>query len=275
MFAARTDNGSITAYKTGKVLFQGHSPDVEAKKWGATVQKSKPKKEITHEYSPPESLFTSSHIGSDEAGTGDFFGPMTVAAAYVPEEKISKLKELGVRDSKNLKDDKIKVIAKEIIRLGIPYSLIVLHNKKYNRLQQNGWTQGKMKTILHHQVIAKVSEKIAPEQPAGILIDQFSEPSSYLRHLKSETKEIQKNVYFITKAESYSIAVAAASIIARTSFLHQMDKLSEQTGVLLPKGAAKKVDQAASNIIKKDGPEALGTCAKTHFANTKKAEAYL
>ena len=87
VFAAKTDSCSITAYKSGKVLFQGKDPQKEASKWGSVIDgaSSANKKNSTnaHTYVPPSSLFSSSHIGSDEAGTGDYFGPITVAAAYV------------------------------------------------------------------------------------------------------------------------------------------------------------------------------------------------
>ncbi len=278
VFAAKTPDCSITAYKSGKVLFQGKGSDKEASKWGDKNGKSPLKTKQTarkkHAYAPPEGLFTSSHIGSDEAGTGDFFGPITVAAVYVTAEQIPLLKELGVKDSKNLTDEKISAIAKALIAQSIPYSLVVLRNEKYNRLQAKGWSQGKMKTMLHHHALEKVSKKIAPERPSGILIDQFSEPGVYINHLKSERFVLQDNVYFMTKAESHSIAVAAGSILARASFVNEMNKLSKKMGIELPKGASQKVDQTAARIIQRHGKQALGEIAKLHFANTKKAEAY-
>ncbi|SDM96708.1 ribonuclease HIII [Sediminibacillus halophilus] len=278
VFAAKTSDCSITAYNSGKVLFQGKGSDKEAGKWGI-VNKDNPSKtkqttRKIHSYSPPQKLFTSSHIGSDEAGTGDFFGPITVAAAYVTADQIPFLKQLGVRDSKNLTDEKIETIAKALLAHSIPYSLVVLRNEKYNHLQKKGWSQGKMKTMLHHHALEKLSNKIAPERPEGILIDQFSDPGVYINHLKSERSVLQENVYFMTKAESYSIAVAAGSILARASFVNEMNKLSKKMGIELPKGASQKVDQTAAGIIQKHGKQALGEIAKLHFANTKKAEAY-
>jgi ribonuclease HIII len=280
IFAAKTTNASITAYKSGKVLFQGKSPEIEANRWGSAQQEqTAPKQKQSssnkaHGYAPPTTLFTSSHIGSDEAGTGDYFGPITVAAAYVTAEQIPLLKEIGVKDSKNLTDDMIQSIAKKLVHMNIPYSLVVLHNEKYNKLQAKGWTQGKMKTMLHHHAITKLLEKIAPNKPDGILIDQFSQPNVYKNHLKTENAFLQDNVYFMTKAESYSISVAAGSIIARASFVKQMDKLSEAVGVTLPKGASQKVDKVAASIIKNVGKQKLDEIAKVHFANTQKAEGY-
>ncbi|MGI8316845.1 ribonuclease HIII [Halobacillus mangrovi] len=276
VFAAKTNNCTITAYKSGKVLFQGKNPDAEAARWGSaeqTTSQPKAKSKKHHAFHPDSSLFTRSHIGSDEAGTGDYFGPITVAAAYVTEDQIPVLKSLGVRDSKNLSDSQITELAKDIVALKIPYSLLRLNNKKYNQWQRKGWSQGKIKTLLHHQALDRLLEKISPERPEGILIDQFSQPEVYQKHLRSEKLKLQENVYFMTKAESYSIAVAAGSIIARSAFVKAMNQMEFDTGLPIPKGASGKVDQAAAEIIKAYGEEKLEELAKVHFANTKKAKA--
>ncbi|QKY69623.1 ribonuclease HIII [Lentibacillus sp. CBA3610] len=274
IFRAKTANAVITAYKSGKVLFQGKNPAAEADKWTEIKEDEPVTPKNTRKqtgYTPPDTLLSSSHIGSDEAGTGDYFGPITTAAVFVKQEEMELLKELGVRDSKNLKDASIRKIANDILKLDMPYSLLVLRNEKYNQLQRRGWSQGKMKAMLHHHAITNVLNKVNASETDGILIDQFCEPDVYKRHIASEKEQLPDNTYFMTKAESYSIAVAAASIIARTSFLKEMDHLSEKAGFTLPKGASGKVDQAAARIIKSNGREILDTCAKTHFANTKKA----
>lgn len=278
VFRAKTDSAVITAYKSGKVLFQGSTPEVEANKWTNTqteTTKKTTKSTAQTIYTPPEGIFQNDHIGSDEAGTGDYFGPFTVACTYVEKHQIHILKEIGVQDSKNLTDPVIKKISKEIIRLGIPYSLLILHNQKYNILQKKGWSQGKMKAMLHHHAINKLLGKISDKPLSGIVIDQFCDPAVYKRYLASEQEKMADNTYFITKGESHSIAVAAGSIIARTSFLNEMDKLSEQVGIELLRGASNKVDQRIAQVIREKGADILDTCAKVHFANTKKSEQYL
>lgn len=274
VFRAKTQHAVITAYKSGKVLFQGKDPKAEAEKWAVGNQENpaKPKKNRpSTAFTTPETLLTGSHIGSDEAGTGDYFGPITTAAVFIKKDQIALLKELGVKDSKNLSDPTIRQIAGDILKLEMPYSLLVLRNEKYNHLQKQGWSQGKMKAMLHHHVITNVLNKIDPAQAEGILIDQFCEPAIYKRHIASEREKLPEATYFMTKAETYSIAVAAASIIARTSFLKEMDQLSEKAGFTIPKGASGRVDQAAARLIKSKGQEKLNAFAKTHFANTKKA----
>lgn len=274
VFSAKANGCTITAYKSGKVLFQGGSAELEAAKWGTvspTVKKEKgPSLSKTPAgYQPPPNIANLSIIGSDEVGTGDFFGPITVVAAYVKKEQIQLLQELGVKDSKNLKDPQICAIAKDLIQT-IPYSLLILHNEKYNELQQQGFSQGKMKALLHNQAINNLLSKLAPEKPDGLLIDQFAEPAIYFKHLYG--KQVYKeNVYFSTKAEGVHLAVAAASIIARYSFIKEFDKLSEKAGVVIPKGAGAQVDIAAAKMIQKKGSEFLASITKKHFANTEKA----
>ncbi|MCA1063636.1 ribonuclease HIII [Rossellomorea sp. AcN35-11] len=268
VFVAKPSGCTITAYKSGKVLFQGANGEGESSQWGASGPKVKsPSKGTT---ALPENFAQWSVIGSDEVGTGDFFGPITVVSAYVKKEHIPLMKELGVKDSKNLSDPQIIKIARDLIAT-IPYSLLTLHNPKYNELQEKGMTQGKMKALLHNQAILKLLEKMDPEQPDGILIDQFVEKNTYFKHVSAQKKIQRDRVYFSTKGESIHLAVAAASIIARYAFLKEMDKLSARAGVDIPKGAGKHVDVAAAKIIQRKGMEELKSMTKWHFANSGKA----
>jgi ribonuclease HIII len=274
VFSAKANGCTITAYKSGKVLFQGGTAEAEAVKWGIQTQPDKKSTQVSAKktpvgFQPPTNISSLSIIGSDEVGTGDFFGPITVVAAYVKKEQIPLLQELGVKDSKNLKDPQIMAIAKDLIHT-IPYSLLVLHNEKYNELQQQGMSQGKMKALLHNQAINHLISKIAPEKPDGLLIDQFVDPLIYFKHLQGKNI-VKENIYFSTKAEGVHLAVAAASIIARYSFVKEFEQLTEKVGVIIPKGAGAQVDIAAAKIIQKRGSQYLATITKKHFANTEKA----
>lgn len=273
-FQAKTPLASITAYSSGKVVFQGKTPEQEANQWNAQPEKEKKPKPAPeqHAYHPDEKLFTSAHIGSDEAGTGDYFGPITVCALYADKEQIEKLKAIGVKDSKHLTDEKITAIAQKIVAMDLPYRLMRLSNKKYNLWQEKGWSQGKMKALLHHRAISNLLEDIEPVKPDGILIDEFAKPEIYKRHIRSEGTPLPENTYFMTKAESYSIPVAAASILARSLFVKEMNKLSTHFDMTIPKGASPKVDRAAAEILKKHGEQALRDATKWHFATTAKAK---
>ena len=278
VFSAKVNGATITAYKSGKVLFQGSNTASEAGKWGSSPSPAMKKSTSSfttkrnvsdHAFRPPATINQLSIIGTDEAGTGDYFGPVTVAAAYVSTEHIRVLEDMGIRDSKTIKDPQILILGRKITEM-IPYSLLVLRNEKYNELQRKGYSQGKMKAMLHEQAINHLLGKLNGVKPDGILIDQFCEPGVYFRHTATNGKR-EVPLYFSTKAESISTAVAAASVIARYAFLKHMDLLSEQAGVTIPKGASSKVDDTAALIIAKKGEAALAPLAKMHFANTEKA----
>lgn len=279
VFTAKVAQCNITAYKSGKVLFQGANAESEAMKWNAkqiTVGTSAPKKSTVkqHSYSPPANIGQLSIIGSDEVGTGDYFGPITVAAAYVESSKIPLLKEFGVRDSKNVKDPEILQIAAQL-KHAVPFTLLSLDNVKYNALQSKGMSQGKIKAYLHNLALKKLIEKIKPVTAEGILIDQFAKPDVFFGYLKDQEMFEAKNIYLSTGGESIHVSVAAASILARAAFVKKFDELSREAGFVIPKGAGPAVDQAAAKLIQAKGIASLNTFTKQHFANTEKAKKLL
>lgn len=275
-FRARTPNAAITGYHSGKVVFQGKQCELEAHAWQKEgVDTNSPTRPQTKQQSIPQDILTKTHIGSDETGTGDYFGPMTVCAVYVEENQIELLKELGVQDSKNLTDKRILSITEDLLHTDIIYSLLTLPNDIYNKRQEQGWTQGKMKALLHHHAHKNVLKKLDNKPYQGIIVDQFVQESTYKKHLQSEGEQLLPKTFFLTKAESHSIAVATASLIARTRFVREMDRLSNELGIELIKGASKKVDMTISKVIQKFGRKKLFDVGKVHFANTQKAEQYL
>lgn len=209
-------------------------------------------------------------IGSDEAGSGDYFGPLTVCAAYVSQKNVQILKTLGVDDSKKLTDAKIVELAEQLVTF-IPHSLLTMNNDKYNEKQQVGWSQVKMKAVLHNEAIKNVTQKVDTEELDYIVIDQFAESGVYKRYALTELPFSSKTK-FETKGESKSIAIAAASIISRYAFVKHMDSLSRSAKMEIPKGASNKVDLTAAKLIERKGIAYLDSISKKHFANRQKAE---
>ncbi|HEU5384193.1 MAG TPA: hypothetical protein VFV38_53040 [Ktedonobacteraceae bacterium] len=67
---------------------------------------------------PPQPLkLVAAHIGTDEAGKGDYFGPLVIAGVYLDEQQVAQLRSRGVRDSKTLSDTAIVALADEIKHL--------------------------------------------------------------------------------------------------------------------------------------------------------------
>lgn len=272
IFAAKLADTAVTIYKSGKVMFQGNGAAREASHWSGTSNNQTKKISTSNAKGDtlPENFDSLSVIGSDETGTGDYFGPITVAACFVREDQVELVKELGVKDSKMLTDDIMRKIAPDLMTT-LTHSVLVLKNEKYNDIQSRGWSQGKIKALMHNQALKHVLKKMAPEKPAYILIDQFAERGIYYNHIKAEKEIIRENVLFSTKAEQLHVSVAAASIIARYAFLKEMDRLTEIAGTTIPKGASSKVDEIGARIYLKHGEDFLKSITKWHFANTGKA----
>ena len=267
----------ITLYESGKVMFQGIGADIEASYW---VEEERIKNgriiDITtgkDKKNGPEErvLFHESTIGSDEVGTGDFFGPIVVTATYVSREDISFLIDLGVRDSKKITDDKIKKIAPAILKK-IPYTTYILSNTSYNKNWSEDLNMNKIKAILHNKVLVSMKKKNYPYEK--IVVDQFVYPAKYYEHIK-DAKEKVTDITFTTKAEDKCLSVAAASIISRYIFLGEMDKLSQTLGITIPKGAGPNVDLVGIEIAQKYGFDQLYDVAKMNFKNKDKIKSGL
>lgn len=269
IFAAKLTDTTITIYKSGKVMFQGNGSAREASLWGTSTSKTLSTSVAKGDILPPN-FASLSVLGSDETGTGDYFGPITVAACFVSSEQVELVKALGVKDSKMLTDDVMRIMAPDLMST-LTHSVLVLKNEKYNDIQARGWSQGKIKALMHNQALKHVLKKMGSEKPTYILIDQFAERGIYYNHIKTEKEIIRENVLFSTKAEQIHVSVAAASIIARYAFLKEMDRLTEIANTTIPKGASAKVDEIAAKIYMKHGEEFLKSITKWHFANTGKA----
>lgn len=271
-FFAKKNKVTITGYKSGKIMFQGYYAQEEATQWLEKFPQKKPvKKSQSLNSTPlPKDFKTWSVIGSDEVGNGSYFGPLVVCATYVDKKTIPLLTELGVKDSKELKDEQIRKIA-PLIKASIPFKELIVTPKKYNAIQPD-YNVIRMKVALHNQAIFLLSQTILPTKPEGILIDQFTTENTYHNYLKKEKHPVTESLYFRTKGEKHHLAVAAASIICRASFLDALDQASQELGFLVPSGAGKKSDVTALKVLEKGGIELLGNYVKLHFANTQKAQ---
>ncbi|MBI9009308.1 MAG: ribonuclease HIII [Tenericutes bacterium] len=259
LYSFKSPDFKIIIYNTRKVLFQGKNNFEEYEKWAKIfgVEVTPPV-----DYSSYTNQYASQRIiGSDEVGTGDFFGPVVVCAAYVSPKDLELIQELKVKDSKALSDQQIIALAKQLIEV-FSYHVLVLPNEKYNALVAQGYNMNKIKAYLHNHAIKKMVIKHPDYQ--NIIIDEFCSPENFYKYLDGEKIS---NTKFHTKGESVHPAVAVASIIARYKFLLEMDKLSEEIHITLPKGAGAPVDAVGKVIYLKNGTAIFNKIAKTHFKN--------
>lgn len=253
LFNAKKPGISCTLYESGKLVVQGKEmkPFIEFYL----------EPEIIHDFTfshPEAHLDLKSRIGMDEAGKGDFFGPLSVAAVYGDSEGIKEMLKIGVKDSKQLNDDAILKLS-YTIRASFPFTLIRLFPLKYNELYGKFKNLNRLLAWAHTAALTDLSQKTGCKEA---ILDQFANEAV----VESFLERKQLGIHLTQKVRGEEdLVVAAASIVARAGFLEGMKTLSEEFGFELPKGANRQVIQAARQIVTKHGKEALSRAVKTHF----------
>ncbi len=272
IFQAMEEDTTVTLYESGKIMFQGTSADIDANIW-IDLEKKLNNRVINYDGSETKvqekrtDILDMATIGSDEVGTGDYFGPIVVTATFVKREDFEFLLDLGVKDSKKLDDNKIINIAPQIMKK-IPYVTTILDNKTYNEHYNKNNNMNKLKAILHNKALYELKNKNNFNY-AKIVVDEFCSPDNYYQYLEQVPNKVQY-ITFMTKAEDKVLSVACASIISRYTFLRKMDELSDSIHIPLPKGASENVDKVAKEIVDEYGFDKLKDIAKLNFKNTEK-----
>ena len=265
-FAAKVKGGTVLVYTSGKVVFQGANAETIAEQFGYQSASQSTSDTVSGQNIPL--------IGSDEVGNGSYFGGLAVVASFVTPDDHALLKKLGVDDSKNLTDSKIRQIA-PILENNIKHKALLLSPQKYNQVVGKGKMHNavSVKVALHNQAIyLLLQDGVKPEK---IVIDAFTSRQNYQKYLKNEANQFANPLTLEEKAEGKYLAVAVSSIIARNLFLENLDKLSQEVQYKLPSGAGSQSDKVASQILTAYGMSGLEHTAKLHFANTQKAQALL
>ncbi len=205
-------------------------------------------------------------IGTDESGKGDYFGPLVVAGVYINNDCVDAFEEIGISDGKKITNSRVKKLANWMWEhyqenIVMTKKMPETYNTDYEDLKSQGKNLNFLLTCMHVDVIKKLSKSKGAKHA---LVDKFSYHDIVTSQLVSDNIEVKLE----TNAER-DIAVAAASIIARATFLTEIDALSEEFDFELPRGATPNVKDAARDFIRKHGKTALRYVAKLHFKTTK------
>ena len=270
LFAIKTENEIITAYDNKKqtyfkVTIQGENEVEIAKKYSLEPLIASLDKKHKVSKVAPEFVDVNQQIGSDEVGTGDFFGPIVVCSAYVDFETMKVIEECGIIDSKKLTDTKILEIVPLVLKK-VHYSCKVVSNTTYNDLIDKGSNMNQIKCLAHNHCLVKLHERCPYVK--NVYVDQFTSEEHYYNYLNGVTK-VERGIIFREKGESYFPSVALASCIARYYFLLEMDKISKFYKMKLPLGASNEVDKFAKDFLRRYGKDELDKIVKKNFKNYK------
>lgn len=209
------------------------------------------------------------HIGTDESGKGDYFGPLVVSGVLMDTRTKPELEGIGVKDSKLLSDKRCRELAVKIRTICRGrYEEVEISPERYNKLYEDLRKEGKNLNHLLAWGHARVIENILEHHPCTHAVaDQFGDEYYLQSHLMEKGKQI--HLIQIPKGER-DLAVAAASILSRDRFLVRLERLGQEYKMELPKGASKIVVAVAKQIVEKKGAQELHRLVKIHHRTTSK-----
>jgi ribonuclease HIII len=206
--------------------------------------------------------------GSDEAGKGDYMGPLTAAAVYVDKKRAEQYRSIGITDSKQLSNDAVRGYAQRIRSSSSGYFSIVSvspldYNRRFTELSRRGKNSLDMLAECHAEAIRELLGKVS--MPGRVIIDKFCDEKRIAYLLPEGDYQLDLRI----RAES-DPAVAAASILARDAYLDGLDRISRKYGITALSGSGENIDTAAREFVRKFGADVLDEIAKVHFRNTLK-----
>ncbi len=272
-----TSQATAIMYESGKLVIAGHAPTFDqAVAIVETIGKPvAPKRSPGAGTTAPAEAPSENepHIGTDEAGKGDFFGPLVTAGVYVDERTAKLLRTLGVRDSKLVGDRELRGLASDIRNVveDRQRAVIIVTPKRYNELYKQMRGEGKnLNTLLAWAHTRAIEDLIQHGlRPKFILSDQFGDKRYIENRLQVDTRLSGVPVIQMHRAEA-DVAVAAASILARDAFLRWIDQTGKALGLTVPKGASPKVIETGRLLVSRLGADGLKDYAKVSFKTMQK-----
>jgi ribonuclease HIII len=259
--ARRGERATLNVYHTGKVLEGGKPSGLRdlLEGWRLSRREGGAARCVPRAAEP--ALDATRRIGTDEAGKGDYFGPLVVAGVRVSGERVaSGLREIGVRDSKTLGVERAGRLAARILETLGPDDarVVALPPREYEIRRRAAGDVNRLLVEINHQIISELEDEVEV-----VVVDEFARSArSYLEPFMPEGVRLEVRV----RAED-DAAVAAASVLARARYLEEMEELSARVGFELPRGST-RVLGAARRVMKEMGEEGLKDVAKVHFATT-------
>ena len=265
IFKAEMIGCTITAYTSMEVIFEGIRASEASVHW---VKEPKAKAKVTSSNKDESGIFIQKHIGSDDVGNTDYFGPICTVACYVSEGDIQWLKTLNLpSDPKTLPATEIVQLAK-VIKERILYSLLILDNPHYNKMISEGINNAHLKARLHNQAITNIMQRLNTPVATKV-VEQFVASKTYYNYLKNEVIVV-KDLTFEKNAHASYYAVVCSHILARYASLQYFNNMSRSLKVKLPYGANAAVDQVALKLVTQHGENILNKVAKKNMNNTKR-----
>lgn len=259
------ETAKLNVYHTGKISIGGRASGLRDRieAWRVSQAKADGTRASTTRAGERPVLDGTPRLGIDEAGKGDYFGPLVVAGVRITHaETARKLQDIGVRDSKEIRVSGIRRISDRILEAvgRNNVHVISLSPRKYESRRSAAGNVNRLLGELDATIMGELASEVEV-----IVADEFARSArSYLEPFVPEGVRLEVR----TRAED-DAAVAAASIVARARQLQEIEHLSERVGFGLPLGAT-HVEEAGRRVFGELGEDGLAEVAKIHFATTRR-----
>lgn len=257
------DSARLNVYSTGKVLVQGKASGLKdlLDEGAATLGGRRARSGAERPGSRPI-LDGVPRLGIDEAGKGDYFGPLVVAGVRITGKKAAEdLQRVGVRDSKDLGDAAARTMADLILEaVGAGnVRVVTLSPREYEARRRGAGNVNRLLDEVDAQIIGELKDEVEL-----IVVDQYAVSAR-----ENLTPCVPEGVRLeVRRRAEDDAAVAAASVLARARYLEELESLSRRVGFRLPKGATHVIG-AGRRVFEEHGPDGLEEVAKVSFRTTQ------
>lgn len=267
VFLARLNHTVVNLYNNGKVVLGGS--DLKERAVLLTYIQSQGGEVDEDDLRRSSEISTQdlhqTRVGMDEAGKGDFFGPLVTCAVLATEQLAVRMRDRGIRDSKDLSAESIRSSAEWLRREALQpgqFRVVTIPPTRYNMLMLR---MGSLNRLLGWGHARALEDVLRFPEPCHLAIaDQFGDPKFIEDALMTNGRQVQ--LLQIPKGER-DVVVAAASVLARDEFVTSVDRMGQRYGEHFPLGAS-DVEKFSREFVTKHGADALLDTAKVHFSTT-------
>lgn len=170
-------------------------------------------------------------LGIDEAGRGPVLGPLVLAGCLIDEKFEKQLKDLGVKDSKQLTRKKREEIEPEIKKLAETFEIIPILPIEIESNNEHGIKLNELEAIFAAEIINRINKGF---KEIKIIIDCPNPDTGKWRELILSKIKEKSNIELICehKADQNHIVTSAASVLAKCVRDREMDALKIKYGNL-------------------------------------------
>jgi ribonuclease HII len=217
-------------------------------------------------------------LGIDDAGRGPIIGPMILAGVLLEEKDEQKLRNLGVKDSKQVIQSKRIILAEEIKRTAVSYYTVAIHANEIDGRESAGLNLNKLEAV---KMAAIVNQLNKTKEKIKVFIDcPSTNIKKWQEYLEGYVENTENLEFFVEhKADVHHVSCSAASILAKVTREEEVEKIKQRIGKDF--GSGYPSDPVTKKFIEEHGKEykkegiIRETWATWQNQKTKKSQASL